>query len=149
MVVYCFFFFFFKQKTAYEMRISDWSSDVCSSDLADRSGSTMVGTVLSMVTGDTIGGVRAGNVDSTLYKGTYRATLSIGGQPGRCESLVSSDAVARGVAGRFLWVRSDVKRPEVRSEERRVGKECVSTCRSRWSANHYKKQQQNNHLTRN
>src|SRR3546814_16867241 len=30
-----FFFFFFKQKTAYEMRISDWSSDVCSSDLLD------------------------------------------------------------------------------------------------------------------
>src|SRR3546814_18438609 len=31
------FFFFFKQKTAYEMRISDWSSDVCSSDLAEQS----------------------------------------------------------------------------------------------------------------
>src|SRR3546814_19229220 len=31
----CRFFFFFKQKTAYEMRISDWSSDVCSSDLGD------------------------------------------------------------------------------------------------------------------
>src|SRR3546814_5008260 len=31
--MFCFFFFFFKQKTAYEMRISDWSSDVCSSDL--------------------------------------------------------------------------------------------------------------------
>src|SRR3546814_13106550 len=31
----CFCFFFFKQKTAYEMRISDWSSDVCSSDLDD------------------------------------------------------------------------------------------------------------------
>src|SRR3546814_19809111 len=30
----CVLFFFFKQKTAYEMRISDWSSDVCSSDLA-------------------------------------------------------------------------------------------------------------------
>src|SRR3546814_5292211 len=30
---YCLFVFFFKQKTAYEMRISDWSSDVCSSDL--------------------------------------------------------------------------------------------------------------------
>src|SRR3546814_8172828 len=29
------FFFFFKQKTAYEMRISDWSSDVCSSDLLE------------------------------------------------------------------------------------------------------------------
>src|SRR3546814_9290652 len=32
------FFFFFKQKTAYEMRISDWSSDVCSSDLVHRIG---------------------------------------------------------------------------------------------------------------
>src|SRR3546814_13517191 len=31
--MYILFFFFFKQKTAYEMRISDWSSDVCSSDL--------------------------------------------------------------------------------------------------------------------
>src|SRR3546814_10206658 len=32
-VIACWVFFFFKQKTAYEMRISDWSSDVCSSDL--------------------------------------------------------------------------------------------------------------------
>src|SRR3546814_5160527 len=31
--MFCSFVFFFKQKTAYEMRISDWSSDVCSSDL--------------------------------------------------------------------------------------------------------------------
>src|SRR3546814_4030479 len=30
---FCYIFFFFKQKTAYDMRISDWSSDVCSSDL--------------------------------------------------------------------------------------------------------------------
>src|SRR3546814_8348881 len=34
------FFFFFKQKTAYEMRISDWSSDVCSSDLSGGVDST-------------------------------------------------------------------------------------------------------------
>src|SRR3546814_8911178 len=34
--MFIFFFFFFKQKTAYDMRISDWSSDVCSSDLAGR-----------------------------------------------------------------------------------------------------------------
>src|SRR3546814_8507097 len=34
--LYCFVFFFFKQKTAYEMRISDWSSDVCSSDLGGK-----------------------------------------------------------------------------------------------------------------
>src|SRR3546814_2490885 len=33
LLVFCLLFFFFKQKTAYEMRISDWSSDVCSSDL--------------------------------------------------------------------------------------------------------------------
>src|SRR3546814_4371427 len=33
-VMHCLFVFFFKQKTAYEMRISDWSSDVCSSDLS-------------------------------------------------------------------------------------------------------------------
>src|SRR3546814_17265484 len=36
MSVHCVVFFFFKQKTAYEMRISDWSSDVCSSDLPHR-----------------------------------------------------------------------------------------------------------------
>src|SRR3546814_1803032 len=36
MVHYLYVFFFFKQKTAYEMRISDWSSDVCSSDLINR-----------------------------------------------------------------------------------------------------------------
>src|SRR3546814_1904573 len=35
---YVFVFFFFKQKTAYEMRISDWSSDVCSSDLQEGDG---------------------------------------------------------------------------------------------------------------
>src|SRR3546814_8498709 len=35
-----FFMFFFKRKTAYEMRIRDWSSDVCSSDLVDRHAET-------------------------------------------------------------------------------------------------------------
>src|SRR3546814_12743083 len=43
-VVY--YFFFFKQKTAYEMRISDWSSDVCSSDLARRKPGMLVGVFL-------------------------------------------------------------------------------------------------------
>src|SRR3546814_8933625 len=78
------FFFFFKQKTAYEMRISDWSSDVCSSDLG----------LLSFV--------------------------------------LPASAAAQGapiiVTGTGL--------PDTRSEERRVGKECVSTCRSRWSPYH-------------
>src|SRR3546814_7187223 len=41
------FFFFFKQKTAYEMRISDWSSDVCSSDLSTNPGVGAGGGVLN------------------------------------------------------------------------------------------------------
>src|SRR3546814_4558632 len=40
----CFCFFFFKQKTAYEMRISDWSSDVCSSDLLEAEGYGVIAT---------------------------------------------------------------------------------------------------------
>src|SRR3546814_20123301 len=42
----CDFFFFFKQKTAYEMRISDWSSDVCSSDIVG------VGVALAAIADD-------------------------------------------------------------------------------------------------
>src|SRR3546814_4376675 len=42
-VVLCFVCVFFKQKTAYEMRISDWSSDVCSSDLDDPGRSSLFG----------------------------------------------------------------------------------------------------------
>src|SRR3546814_5947347 len=48
---YC-FFFFFKQKTAYEMRISDWSSDVCSSDLEPSSSRIGAGTDLRPCTGN-------------------------------------------------------------------------------------------------
>src|SRR3546814_16633444 len=42
-------FFFFKQKTAYEMRISDWSSDVCSSDLGGDDLDARTGAVLAQV----------------------------------------------------------------------------------------------------
>src|SRR3546814_4802898 len=75
-------FFFFKQKTAYEMRISDWSSDVCSSDLL----------------------------------GWHAQFLM--------DVRHLPDAMPRLAGG------------SERSEERRVGKECVSTCRSRWSPYH-------------
>src|SRR3546814_10255814 len=84
-----FILFFFKQKTAYEMRISDWSSDVCSSDLSCR-----------------------------RYKPDPAADrASEAGPGGRPESLS---------AWRNSYSCS-------RSAERRVGTECVSTCRSRWS----------------
>src|SRR3546814_4852886 len=76
---------FFKQKTAYEMRISDWSSDVCSSDL-----------LLSI----------------RRRTSARKAALSGGSEE------------TGGTSG------------SARSEERRVGKECVSTCRSRWSPYH-------------
>src|SRR5216110_309776 len=79
-------FFFFKQKTAYEISSRDWSSDVCSSDLG-------------------------------------RPRLPRG------QDLVDARVLAT------VLVVADA----ARSEERRVGKECVSLCRSRWSPYHVKK----------
>src|SRR3546814_1300911 len=83
--VLCMFIFFFKQKTAYEMRISDWSSDVCSSDLFPRSSKS---------------------ISQNIFLCNFMAFFA----------LVEIFYVAAR-----------------RLEERRVGKECVSTCRSRWS----------------
>src|SRR3546814_8441841 len=92
-------FFFFKQKTAYEMRISDWSSDVCFRSpfrqlLFEALG---IGSQFRLL---------------RLCAGGFRLL------PCLCNLLVQ----------RMLLVN--------RSEERRVGKECVSTCRSRWSPYH-------------
>src|SRR3546814_1626381 len=95
-------FFFFKQKTAYEMRISDWSSDVCSSDLA-------------------AGGVAA--VERALRTAQDLDPVDI--------------EEYRTPAGRAAHIEIvDIECDAGRSEERRVGKECVSTCRSRWSPYH-------------
>src|SRR3546814_10562791 len=101
MLVSCFFFqyeegmcvasfFFFKQNTAYELRISDWSSDVCSSDL------------------------------------TYASR----GPPdhGAGHAYLPCCRLSRH--------RRRSPRVKHRSEERRVGKECVSTCRYRWLPDH-------------
>src|SRR3546814_9181561 len=109
-VLLCFFLFFFKQKTAYEMRICDWSSDVCSSDLH------ALGRLLERVFAS---GYRSGH-------GTYLPAPAARPPP----------ELSRN--GRATWhgSRRCVKRRHPRSEERRVGKECVSTCRSRWSSKH-------------
>src|SRR3546814_1731134 len=93
-------FFFFKQKTAYEMRISDWSSDVCSSDLHRRRRR---------------GGPRRGRARNR--------GAGAGAQRQAKHGNGAETAVIDHVS-------------ESRSEERRVGKECVSTCRSRWSPYH-------------
>src|SRR3546814_4634598 len=103
-------FFFFKQKTAYEMRISDWSSDVCSSDL--RLGCRHVWPLPIVEAA----GTHPAMVQDYRLRAEFRSTVECG----------TDD----GPFGRPL------ERGNERSEERRVGKECVSTCRSRWSPYH-------------
>src|SRR3546814_3971434 len=100
-------FFFFKQKTAYEMRISDWSSDVCSSDLTPE--------------GEATSGPRQRRLRLPVLRDLVRT----------CDFEGEVTWVA-GLAGAQPY-RADVLE---RSEERRVGTECVSTCRSRWSPYH-------------
>src|SRR3546814_10932534 len=103
--------FFFKQKTAYEMRISDWISDVCSSDLHR--------------------GLRHPRRD--------RAALDPDDRLGRpAVGLDRRPVHRRRPAGPAARPRHDGHRARS-SEERRVGKECVSPCRSRWSPSNYKK----------
>src|SRR3546814_9948421 len=66
-LIYCdFFFFFFKQKTAYEWRISDWSSDVCSSDLRRKAREAVLqGFTVAREYGEA-GGPRAAEAESRL-----------------------------------------------------------------------------------
>src|SRR3546814_4354367 len=113
-------FCFFKQKTAYEMRISDWSSDVCSSDL-----------LVQRVRGiDDRGPRRLLEAQVGIAeRDMQRATVIIGG-------IVDEDGAA-DVGAELAIGQRDIGGVGVqpimhRSEARRVGKECVSTCRSRW-----------------
>src|SRR3546814_13285471 len=110
--------FFFKQKTAYEMRISDWSSDVCSSDLS--SGGAIGSSDLDS------GAVIASQPTIRMKRRT---------SPAKPRPTQRSRRRQRGLAGGAAAPVGG------RSEERRVGKECVSTCRYRWSPYHYKKTQ--------
>src|SRR3546814_1268538 len=99
-----------KQKTAYEMRISDWSSDVGSSDQRVRMAPACQEQLkwLAAVGRPVLGCTPASHAE--------------------CKVGHRGQAFGITVVGTFQVV---VK--PVRSEERRVGKECVSTCRSRWS----------------
>src|SRR3546814_11287905 len=114
------FVFSFKQKTAYEMRISDWSSDVCSSDL---------GEAARLVARERDLGAERKHVRSKAFLH--------GGVEIRKVLLASVEDVTQGVESRQ---ENPLKFGDLlsRSEERRVGKECVSTCRSRWSQYHEK-----------
>src|SRR3546814_18826063 len=115
-------FVFFKQETAYEMRISDWSSDVCSSDLRiadhfDEMRRTVPeGTVVMVSHADVIRAAVC-HVLGLSPDNWQRFEITPG-------SISRIAAEAEGY--RLLSLNE-------RSEERRVGKECVSPCRSRGS----------------
>src|SRR3546814_16052063 len=101
------------------MRISDWSSDVCSSDLGDPEAAEN-GRVVFEVVPDL---EDAGVLEQRLEFRQHQRAIELHGLLGEHVAAAVADGHVAGAVGR-------------RSEERRVGKECVSTCRSRWSPYH-------------
>src|SRR3546814_20828189 len=102
------------------MRISDWSSDVCSSDLCTVTDpETAPGSGLYVIDGN-----RLPQAPKWVHNVTARFGMPVGDDG---EFFVYTDWAYRSEVDFFLYERS---------EERRVGKEGVSTCRSRWSPYH-------------
>src|SRR3546814_14776987 len=99
------------------MRISDWSSDVCSSDLGRG----------PLEAYDGVSWFSFSSRDAEPMAG-YRQVATTQEGPTMVENLVSRKRCDR--------LNSPFELLRCRSEERRVGKECVSTCRSRWSPYH-------------
>src|SRR3546814_18541861 len=120
-------FFFFKQKTAYEMRISDWSSDVCSSDLSSAQQRCGAHGPIAAPTSSARRELELGPPDSTPGGGGGSAASAACAQKRWCGCVIGR------APNPETHERSSGLR---RSEERRVGKECVSTCRSRWLPSH-------------
>src|SRR3546814_16313847 len=111
------------------MRISDWSSDVCSSDLV----------------GEPVADDLAPAAD---HRRLDEAEFAKGGAADFGDEIRNR---ARFAAARaFIGARGGLRgfcaafRSRFRSERRRVGEECVSTCSSRWSPYHYKKKKKMN-----
>src|SRR3546814_20576233 len=140
------FFFFFKQKTAYEMRISDWSSDVCSSDLRQyKRIALFTGQItngderhqivedwaaerIDIVVATSAFGM---GVDKTNVRTVVHACLPEG--PSRWYQEIGR-AAREGHQGLAvcLFTRDERGKTRNRSEESREGKECGRTCRARW-----------------
>src|SRR3546814_15647837 len=105
------------------MRISDWSSDVCSSDLH-------------------VTTIRRTSADKTTYSEfgpAWRSALVTKNMEHHCLSLlrfIRRRADKNSSASRRIVLQTVANAKWSRTEERRVGKECVSTCRSRWSPSH-------------
>src|SRR3546814_5555169 len=130
----CVFLIFFKQKTAYEMRISDWSSDVDSCDLGPARGHGREAPGGGPLIPDWLEPIRQGAESITVHDLT-RFMPPEGSDPRRGAVLMLFGEDEHGPE-LLLTERSHTMRPHPRSEERRVGKECVRTCRSRWSPYH-------------
>src|SRR3546814_13966331 len=133
--------FVFKQKTAYEMRISDWSSDVCSSDLHEP-GCLFRGRIFR---------TQANRGRASHHQrrgGAHRRPRSRRRAASRPDPLRPHPAPAARDAGDpeqgGAAPRGDGA--ALSSEERRVGKACVSTCRYRWATNKYKKRTTENQV---
>src|SRR3546814_15865561 len=114
------------------MRISDWSSDVCSSDLL---------TGDNLIEGVTLDGNWSNQLQTLPYSNNHTVQQIKGSLTVKGVRFRRSFASAIRIVGASLTTRS---------EERRVGKECVSTCRSRWSPYHEKKKKKKRmQLTKN
>src|SRR3546814_12592167 len=104
------------------MRISDWSSDVCSSDLLDNDEYRRPQTTLETL--------------STL-KPAFPGMAALGFDAVAMAKYPQMEALNHvHTGGNSSGIVDGSGAVLVRSEERRVGKECVSTCRSRWSPYH-------------
>src|SRR3546814_17401851 len=99
------------------MRISDWSSDVCSSDLMCRRNKHAIGP------SETYPGIACHAMD---FQSKQQFIFTH-------EAIEASLACSESRPFHYQPVIHQLRVGNHRSEERRVGKECVSTCRSRWS----------------
>src|SRR3546814_13198900 len=143
----CCFFFFFKQKTAYEMRISDWSSDVCSSDLKYKHLVFVIAAAYAGLAGGLLGVLQG-------YMPPEAFTFDTSGQLVMQTVIGGLGTLFGPLVGATVWLylRDFLQGPLglgaswklalgiilvllvcFRSEERRVGKEWVSTGSARWA----------------
>src|SRR3546814_19307704 len=121
----------FKQQTAYEMRISDWSADVCSSDL--HIDVSLFDTQLQSLA-NVASSVCFTGEDARRYGNAHASIVPY-------QSFHASDGdFVLAVASDRLWPQlcESLAQPQ-RSEERRVGNEGFRTCKSRWSQVNKKK----------
>src|SRR3546814_12397612 len=118
------------QKTAYEMRISYWSSDVCSSDLNSEA-------IEGFTTSDGGGGSASTGAWPKRPSVRFIPDSAFAGRRAISESM---DSGRKAATSGIMTVVATAPSMNTRSVKRRVGKVCVSTCRSRWSPDHQKKE---------